>query len=504
MKKIILGLVGTALTLTAITSCKDLDLKPNDAIDVEVGFQTYLDARFWDAGLHTQLKSRQYGTFLTLQEQQADYLNASLDFGNRGGALHRWGNFLQANDVAGPYQSYYSGIANANKVIEGLDRITVNAGAQTDSLNTYKADARAVRAFYYHELMTRYSKPYNPATATTDLGVPLITTYDVKNIYPARATAKVVYDQVLADIAFARANTKRPNRVAVANQAPRASAFLTPDALLALEARVKLATQDWAGAYTAANTVIATNRYPLYTNASDLRSYWYAEDYRQEDIMRANSSLSEVPNTNAIFLGYVPAGLYYVPDFIPTQAVVDSYEANDIRKTIYFSQFQILIQGVRYNNVWLVNKYPGATSLRDSPTAPTNYRHSPKIFRIGELYTIAAEAADRANNPTGALAALNALRVARGLTVTAAVGTALTQEIRAERTRELAFEGFRLWDLKRWGLGFSRGTPQNTVFINNGTGFSGLTVAAGDNKYTWGLPTNDLQLNPSLVPNPGW
>ena len=494
MKKIILGLIGVALLAAGITSCKKLDLKPYDAIDIEVGFNTVQDAKYWNAGLYTRLRSRVYNTFNIPQEVQGDQLNASLDFGNRNGAPHRWGTFFNADDVAGIYQSYYSGLANVNIVIKGYQNIVPTAGAQTDSLNTYKADAYMMRAYYYQELILRYAKAYNPATAATDLGVPLVTEYDVL-AKPARASVKTVYDQILADLAIAKSlNTKRAN--------VKGARYFTPDAVLALEARTRLYMQDWAGAYAAANALITSGRYPLYTTVAGLKSYW-ATDATGEDIMRINATLTETVNTNAIYLGLNGAAAFYAPDFIPTQTVLDTYDNTDIRKTTYFEQKLIQIQGVKYPNVWLVNKFPGNPAL--FTTQYTNYQNANKIFRIGEMYAIAAEAAANNGQPGDALIALNALRLARGTAPLIGIsGATLINEIRAERTRELNFEGFHLWDLKRWGLGFTRGTPQVPAAINGGTGFSGLTIAANDLKFTWGIPTNDLILNPNLVPNPGW
>ena len=305
---------------------------------------------------------------------------------------------------------------------------------------------------------------------------------------------KAVYDQIISDLTFAKANNKRAN--------VRAARYFTPDAVLALDARVRLNMQDWAGAYTSANTVIASGRYPLYNTAAGLKSYW-ATDATQEDIMRINATLTETVNQNGqILLGLNGAGGYFQPDFVPTQAVVDSYSDTDLRKAIYFEKKLIQIQGVKYPDVWLVTKFPGNPAL--FTTTFTNYQNANKIFRIGEVYAIAAEAADKAGNAGGALTALNALKVARGLDAVALAGAALTQEIQAERTRELNFEGFRLWDLKRWGLGFTRGTPQNQAYLQRDPGFTSLVVAAGDNKFVWGLPTNDVQLNSNIVQNPGW
>ncbi|WP_316797098.1 RagB/SusD family nutrient uptake outer membrane protein [Pedobacter agri] len=494
MKNIILGLVGAAMTLTAITSCKKLDLKPYDAVDISTGFNTVLDAKYWNSGIYAALRGRVYGSYNVLQEVQGDQLNASIDFGNRNGAPHRWGSFLNNDDFAGIYQGYYSGLSNVNVVIKGYEQIQASAGAQTDSLNTYKADARMARAYYFHELVKRFAKAYNPATAASDLGIPLVTEFDLA-AKPARATVKATYDQILADLAFAKSlNTKRANL--------RGARYFTPDAVLALEARVKLDMQDWQGAYDAANTLIASGRYPLYTTAAGLKSYW-ATDATQEDIMRINATLAETVNTNAIYLGLNGAAGFFAPDFIPTQTVVDSYDAADLRKGVYFEQKLIRMQGINYPNVWLVNKFPGNPAL--FTTQYTNYQNANKIFRIGEVYAIAAEAAANLSQSGNALTALNALRTARGLTALSGLtGTTLINEVRAERTRELNFDGFHLFDLKRWGLGFTRGTAQVTAAVQNSTGFTGLTIAASDPKFIWGLPTNDIILNPNLVQNPGW
>ncbi len=124
------------------------------------------------------------------------------------------------------------------------------------------------------------------------------------------------------------------------------------------------------------------------------------------------------------------------------------------------------------------------------------------------MYLISAEAAAQVPGSEGAaLATLNQLRTARGLTaLTGLTGTALTNAIREERTRELMFEGFRLDDLKRWKLPFTRKTPQDMNIIITGDDYNLKNVAAGDNKFVWGIPTNDITTNPNLAKeqNPGW
>jgi starch-binding outer membrane protein, SusD/RagB family len=103
-----------------------------------------------------------------------------------------------------------------------------------------------------------------------------------------------------------------------------------------------------------------------------------------------------------------------------------------------------------------------------------------------------------------ALATLNQLRVARGLeALTGLTGANLMNEIRTERTRELLCEGFRLDDLNRWNLGFTRSTPQNMNLINTGEHYNLKTVSAGDPKFTWGIPSQRFNYQPKYYPKPG-
>ena len=134
--------------------------------------------------------------------------------------------------------------------------------------------------------------------------------------------------------------------------------------------------------------------------------------------------------------------------------------------------------------------------------------HKPKLFRIAEQYLIAAEAAYRNGDEANALVYLNRLRASRGLTTAlTATGDALFTEIQNERNRELAFEGFRLHDIKRWGLGVVRGTPQNTdaIFTSPANEYHQLNISAGYYKMTWPIPATDITYEKGKwKQNPGW
>lgn len=496
MKKLkIKNIILLPLLLVAIISCNDdLDKFPSDGIEQSQSFKTIGDAYNWDNGIFTSFRSRVYGQNTYVTDVQADQLNASLDFGNRNGFPHRWEGFLSTDQtIAAIWRDYYSAIRNINVAISGYPTIEIKGPQDQANLDVVLGNAYLMRAYYYHRLVLRFAKAYNPTTASSDLGVPLVLSYDV-NARPERATVEKVYAQILDDINEAKS---RLNSVSGQQGAVK----FTKDAVLALEARVKLHKQDWVGAKTAADLVINSGKYSLITTQAGLDNMWF-KDATQEVIMQSFvSAPNELSNANNIYLGYSSGTGKYTPDFIPSQWVIDKYDTADFRKKTFFSAKSVLVQGTTYPNIVLVNKFPGNPALFTAAT--TNYAHSPKVFRLAEMYLISAEAA--ANIPGGnALTPLNTLRNARNLPTINVTGSVLLNEIKDERFRELAFEGFRLDDLKRWNEGFTRNSPQNLNLINVGSDYNTLSKNAGDDKFVWGIPSNDMLSNPNLKQNNGW
>lgn len=498
MKNNILKYLTFVLVLVTVFSC-DLDKYPYNAIEQSQSFKTVNDAGTIRNGLYANLRGRVYGIYTFSTDVQADQLNATLDFGNRNGFPHRWEGFLDTDyTIRDIWQGYYSALVNVNNAIINMPKITPANDADAAKLNAYIGEAYLMRAYYYHQLILRWGKPYDPATAASDPGVPLVLTFDV-TLKPARASVAQVYTQILADINEAK--TKLAGVPGAAN-----STKLTIDAALALEARVHLHMRNWSAAATAAKAVINGGKYPLINTAAAFKTMW-TNDAGSEIIFQVQHiAPSELGNANNIYLGFVSATNRFTPDFVPQQWVIDLYNDSDIRKNVYLEKKPLTIQGAQYADIWLINKYAGNPALFTGAT--TNYQHKPKIFRVAELYLIAAEAdAQTSAGEAAALTTLNQLRVARGLTaLTGVTGANLMTEIRNERTRELLAEGFRLDDLQRWKMGFTRTAPQNLNFINVSPAgdYHQKTVTADNPKFVWGIPANDLTTNPNLTQNPGW
>jgi len=72
-------------------------------------------------------------------------------------------------------------------------------------------------------------------------------------------------------------------------------------------------------------------------------------------------------------------------------------------------------------------------------------------FRLAEMYLIVAEANIETGNIAPAVAAVNVTRNRAGISLLDA-SSITVDRVRSERTHELAFEGHRYWDLRRWRI----------------------------------------------------
>jgi len=130
-------------------------------------------------------------------------------------------------------------------------------------------------------------------------------------------------------------------------------------------------------------------------------------------------------------------------------------------------------------------KYPGIRSF--------------KVFRVGEMMLMSAEAKQKINNPT-ALEDLNKLRANRGVASGSETGSALLTAIQELRRVELLGEGHRWFDLKRT----TRTINRVECGISNASTSNICTVAATSRSWTFPIPFNDIKVNPNLTQNQGY
>ena len=157
--------------------------------------------------------------------------------------------------------------------------------------------------------------------------------------------------------------------------------------------------------------------------------------------------------------------------------------------------------------------------------AQTPVKYPWPIIRLGELYLDYAEALNEfygVNQQSTVIQYLDPIRTRSGipglLTSWAMVGkTSFTQDemrniIRTERTIELAFEGHRFWDIRRWKMG--DGVFNIPVYGMNIKGTTAATfyqptlveprIFNTPSYYLMPISVADLGTNANLVQNPGW
>ncbi|WP_405259281.1 RagB/SusD family nutrient uptake outer membrane protein [Capnocytophaga stomatis] len=505
IKNIIVG--GASLLLTG---CFSLDQYPQDSFANEDSFNTMNDADFWINGMYENLRESTHGVYMTSSELQTDLID--IRFGTFGGNIYTWEEFTASEPVVqNIWRKYYRNIANINNCIEGFNQIKTESAKEREELTLYKGQLYLTRALYYSKLVTLFCKSYDPATSKKDLGLPLLKKLLVKHTdLPSRSSLEETYDFILQDITQAQEYLK-------GSQNEEGSRYMTSDAALLLKARMLLYKGEWKQAYDVATSLIQAGTYPLTSSEYALRRVW-ANDAKQETIVQLYASAVERVDDNARNDSYTGEYVYtynnkeyriFTPAFLPNQWVLDLYEDSDIRKSVYYTQKEIRKGDTDdLKDLYLVYKYPGNPNLRGTGKA-AKAEHEPKIFRIAEAYLIAAEAAYMNNQMGDATRYLNLLRTARKASNITVTGAELLEEIKKERVRELAYEGYRLMDLKRWKEGVDRTIrpAQDIDFIRNNPPeqYKMLKKSADDYRMVWPIPSAEIaRMKNKLKQNSGW
>ncbi len=507
MNKYIKLAIATVAGAALVTSC-DLNLVPNSAINYEedgVLIQNKANLASLENGLLSSFRGCQNGDFVQATEYQFDAFNATIDYGNNFGALHKSDyNFTSSDyDVRDAWAYNYSSIKNCNIFIAAADNVDESLKADVAIV---KGEAHFLRAWSYLQLARHFGKAYS-STASTDLCVPIVLVYS-QTEQPARATVAEVYAQIKKDLDEA-ATLLAGVKGAVRSKKP------TIDAVNALYARYFLDIADYANAAAYAHKVIDTKTYALASTAKEMEAE-YVNDSGSEPIMQLAMSLTEyteaykdsgdIQTMNDWTLCQADAtyGKVFRSYFIPTQALVESYDEGDLRFAAWFDDKTAVMMAGSYYNVdksdfYTFVKFWGNPALTSSSIR--NGRTTPKPFKISEMYLIAAEA-ELNTDPAAAKKDLNALQAARGAVRTEAT----TATVQKEWFRETVGEGQRKFCLKRWGLGFS-GRPMQPGAANvlqQGDVFDGKVFEANSYLFQYPVPAREMKVNKNLVQNPGY
>lgn len=304
------------------------------------------------------------------------------------------------------YTRTYNRIMGVNAVLDGIDE----ASGGNEARDQVKAEALALRGYYYFMLVNMFGEPYNHNKKA--LGVPLKLNASIEENGTLRNTVEEVYAQIVKDLrASSDLFEKYPKR--------RGNYRINLPATNILLSRVYLHMEQWDSVIVAADKAI---RY-----AEGLTDY---TKFTGSNFFMCSYDHSEVE----WIYGITPN----IQFFGPSVDLRSKYDANDCRPGMWFDMGE-------YTTFRLLKKDYDWTKGASTPV---------HTIRISEAYLNRAEAYAQKGRGGEALADLNELRRNRitGYTDASEVPSGILDEIRLERRLELCFDEQRWFDLRRYGM----------------------------------------------------
>jgi hypothetical protein len=458
------------LILFLMAGCeKSLDLTPKDEVS---------DASFWQTSNHFKLAANDF--YFSLAATPFTDINSDIAFGAGANAVSNGSYLATANSDL--WDDSYEVIRATNYLLAKAQESPLGP-----EIDRWVGEALFFRAYHYWNLTRSFG------------GVPLITQVleiDSEELFTPRSTQKESIDFILADLDNAISKLPLQSELDVTE-----IGRVTRGAALNLKARAALYQGTWEKyhgegdgvayldqAIAAADQVVTSGEYAVFTGEAE-------ESYKHLFILEGDDT-EEVILARRYYLNRATHNWtreLWFNAMIPTKNLADLYLATDgrpIEQSPLFQGYDELESEFQNRDPRMSMTFivPGSEIFADggvwAPTFPgflgtnatrTGYmlrkfldetleatqfqgHYDLKEFRYGEVLLILAEALyerngqisdadlDRTINQLRARVNMPSLTNAHVTTF----GLNMLEEIRRERTVELAFEGFRRDDLRRW------------------------------------------------------
>lgn len=481
MKKIYL--LFTILSAMLLTSCEGfLDVKPSNQGDAATSILTAADAKIALSGIMRKMASSDYYGRNFIMYGDAKGGDFAIRSQGRGlDALYVFNHSATSNSYSGFWSQIYHCVLQVNNLLVNIDKIEA-AGLGSATLSDYKGQALSLRALMYFDLVRLYGKPYTMDKTTH--GVPLILTPLDAAAQPTRATVEAVYTQIMSDLTTAAPLLSKN----------KTNGYINYYGNMTLQAKVNLYMGNTSAALTAAEIVITSAKYTLYTNTNWVSS-WSAE-FGTESIFEIGVYASEA-DLGIASLGYYllrkskvsgAMGWFMASDFFLNRI---NQDPTDVRKGIMDYDESYVETGVyRYGSCM---KYCGVDMKGDKGSASAV---NIKVIRYSEVYLIAAEAA-LPTDPTKAANYLNQIRKRAPALAPATASTVTLDMILDEKSKELFAEGQRFFDMMRLN---------KTIEFNDSFIYPSVTITHRSTsinrtfyKAILPIPKAELDANPAIV-----
>jgi starch-binding outer membrane protein, SusD/RagB family len=545
MKKLLL------LIAICTFSCKEtIDFLPTNAYNEAVVWENeesvklYINSFYQIFAAYFQYGSNPIGSDGTMADGLTDILKYSSNSPGEGTAnlIMTQDNFTSVN--ANHFSVWNNAYQQNRRILEFLaDLSTYSSKFPVETQKRMEAEVRFFRAYMFFLVVRSHGAFIVRKSLSDPVAMPL-------------NSLNECWDFIEADFDFAATNLP-----AVWNESTDGGR-VTKWAALGMKSRAMLYAKRWQKAADAANKVIQEGSFSLEPNYADI--FKSKKDVRSTEVILSKRYNKELGVVHNIDERIAPSG--DIPSkggqMCPTQELVDAYfMSNGDRYSInttpdsnlYKNRESRFYATITYNGAdWKGRKietfigqnsatdgkdrfveygtstYPNTTvtgyylrKLADETNATFNdpYKKSDQDcieLRLGEIYLNLAEANLELNKPEEAKQAIIKIRN-RSLQqdITTITGDLKEQLIR-ERMLELAFEGHRFWDLRRWGL--ARDVLNNkklhgmkiTKRPDGSLLYERVEVDKNPRIYPekfnqFPLPTGELNNNPNIKTQPtGW
>ncbi len=423
------------------------------------------------------------------------------------------GNFMAANIdpsnglFSGLWTSLYKGIGRANVALENIEKIPA-ANIPDASKQVLLGQALFLRSLFYMNLAVYFQD------------VPLVLKKQtLEEAYVPKNTYQEVSEQVIKDLKDAA------NKLPVVYPAGQYG-YATKGAALGLLARFQLYNKDYQGVLDATATLL-TLGYTL--NPSYPQLFTEQGEFSKEILFSVRFFQDVSGNGETFSSTFLPVPKvdqqpmpnlvndYYCTDGKPI-TTSPLYNANTpknnrdprLSASVYFRNDVFLTDLNRVFTGNTATKFGLRKYIRTSASATGISVFNPGgqdfiVLRYADVLLMRAEALVELNQLAGVYALVNQVRARVSMpTVESVEGpglsqTALRNIVRHERRVELAFEGLRFFDLKRWGTiqqAFQR------VAADNIAGYGAIYRAEKSDVFP--IPLSETNANSKLVQNPVW
>ena len=536
-KKLLYYLAAISTSIVILYSCNDLDLAPTNR---------FTDLNYWTstekaAAVLSMAYSQMFNSgYFFANERLSDNL-----YEGRGNTDEKIITAGQADAALGRFanewRDCYSGIKTCHTFLENVDLVP----NMDETLKArMKAEARFIRAFLFFRLANHYGD------------VPLFD-YNI----PLQEANKISRSSKTDVIDFVR---KELNEIATLlptkqQYGERDRGRITKGAAMTLLARTYLYENDWTNVASITERIINGDygQYELFSSYEGL--FLPENEYNNEVILDMGYTLN-LRTWSEMYDGIPLSVGGRINAFAPTQELVDDYvmrNGRGIHETVsgynendpYINRdprfgATIVYHGYRWrkgdgtvSTIYIrpgssadagasnLDEYagPGQNSTATGyyirkyfdPTAPEGMAAGLNLIlmRYADVLLMYAEAKNELGqmNETIWNQTIRAIRQRAGFTDASALNfpTAdMRNIIRRERRTELAIEGLRLFDIRRWGTieTVMNGNPHGAKFAANNTQHIHLDQRRfnKDRDYLFAIPQSQRDINSNLTQNPGY